>query len=179
MSSFPGGDEIIRSYLDQREALERLLREHAALFGDPSSRFHGLAEAAIQARVEMDLEEVALWAVMMLVASFEATLRADAQARIGARTRDPVRKPLRELFEEHGGRVRLDDIRAVWETHVAVGATIEQEVARLLKHRHWLAHGRHWSNKYGVMPEPHDAHAALDDYLQALRAAVADFPRML
>jgi hypothetical protein len=177
MSSFPRADEVVAAYEDQVEALERLFHARAVISADPRSRFHALSDAEIQERLEDDREELDRWAVLMLVASFEATLRTDAEDRIRARTRDDVRRPLRDLYEEHDHRVRLDDILWIWEAHVAVSATIKQDVRTLLKHRHWLAHGRHWTNKHGAMPSPLDARAYVDDYVQALHASASDFPR--
>jgi hypothetical protein len=178
MNSFPEADKIIAAYQDQVEALDRLMRMRMAVRADPNSRFHGLSDDEIQDRLDQTRGELDQWVVLMLVASFEATLRADAQDRIQARTPDPVRKPLRDLHEQFPGRVRLDDILTLWEAHAIVGAMIKNNLRTLLKHRHWLAHGRHWSNKHGGMPLPLDAHGDLDDYLQALQASVPDFPRV-
>jgi hypothetical protein len=177
MSSFPGADEIVAAYEDQLEALERVFHARAVVSADPRSRFHGLSSGDIQERLEQDRGELDRWAVLMLVASFEATLRTDAKDRIQARTRDDVRKPLRDLHTEHEDRVRLDDLLRTWEAHAAVGMTVKQNLRTLLKHRHWLAHGRHWTNKHGAMPSPLDAYAYLDDYAQALQASASDFPR--
>ncbi len=176
MSSFPDADEIISAYLDQVEALERLLHARATICADPRSRFHQLADADVQGRLREDRIELDRWAVLMLVASFEATLRADAKERIDARTKDAVRRPLQALHKEHEGRVRLDDILEVWNTAAGVRAGVKQALGTLLKHRHWLAHGRHWTNKHGPMPTPLEAHAALGDYVQALAAFASDFP---
>lgn len=176
MSSFPDADELISAYLDQMEALERLLRARSTISADPRSRFHQLADADIQARLRDDRVELDRWAVLMLVASFEATLRADATARIDARTKDAARKPLRDLHEKYKDRVRLDDILDIWNAAAGVGAAVKQGVGRLLKHRHWLAHGRYWTNKQGPIPTPVEARAALDDYVLALQASAPDFP---
>ncbi len=177
MSSFPGAAEILAAYLDQMEGLEHLLRARALLSADPRSRFHGLSDAEIQDRLEQDRDELDRWTVLVLVASFEATLRADAQDRLQARTKDAARKPLRDLHNEHQGRVRLTDILEIWDAHATIGAAVKQSLGTLLKHRHWLAHGRHWVNKHGAMPGPIEAHAILDDYAQALQAFTGDFPR--
>lgn len=149
MSSFPRGDEIVAVYEDQVEALERLLHAgmRADLVADPRSRFHALSDAELQDRLEQDREELDRWTVMMLTASFEATIRLDAEDRIKARTRDDVRKPLRDLHEQHKHRVRLDDLLDIWEAHVTVSPTVKQNLSRLLKHRHWLAHGRYWTSE--------------------------------
>jgi hypothetical protein len=42
MGSFPGAEEVLAAYLDQVEALERLLHARATISADPRSRFHGL-----------------------------------------------------------------------------------------------------------------------------------------
>jgi hypothetical protein len=175
--SFPGAEAIVAAYEDQVEALERLLRARASLSADPHSRLHGQSDAEIQLRLEANREELDRWALMMVVASFEATLRTDAAARIRSKTRDEARKPLRDLHAEHEGRVRLDDLLAIWERHTPISAAVRNSVRRLLKHRHWLAHGRHWTPKHGVMPSPLEARADLDDYVQALQMSVHDFPR--
>jgi hypothetical protein len=177
MSSFPGADEVVAAYEDQVEALEHVFHTRGAVTADPRSRFHGLSDAAIQERLERDREELDRWAVLMLVTSFEATLRTDAKDRIQSKTRDNVRKPLRDLYMAHDKRVRLDDILRVWEAHAAMSATVKQSLRTLLKHRHWLAHGRHWTNKHGALPSPLDAHGSLDDYVQALQGSAPDFPR--
>jgi hypothetical protein len=177
MSSFPGADEVLEAYLDQVEALEHLLRGRAIVSADPNSRFHGLSDADVQDRLGQDRDELDRWAVLMLVASLEAALRTDALRRIEGRTKDDVRKPLRDLHKDHEGRVRLDDILGIWDAHVVVAPTVKQNLRTLLKHRHWLAHGRHWTNKHGPMPSALDAHAYVDDYVTVLRASVTDFPR--
>jgi hypothetical protein len=177
MGSFPDGEAVQTAYLDQVEALERMLHARATISAEPASRFYGLSDADIQDRLGQDREELDRWTVMMLVASFEATIRSDARERITARTKDDVRKLLRDLHKEHEGRVRLDDILEVWETHVAVTATVKQHLHTLLKHRHWLAHGRHWTNKHGPPPSPLDACAYIEDYVATLQTSAPDFPR--
>ena len=177
MSSYPGGDELVAAYEDQVEALERVFRARSVVRADPRSRFFELSGPDFEARLREDRAELDRWVLMMLVASFEATLRSDAEERIKAKTKDAARKPLKALYEPNPDRVRLEDMMKVWEEVAAVGATEKGNVRRLLKHRHWLAHGRHWINKHGRLPDPLDAHSELGDYADAVRKAVSDFPR--
>jgi hypothetical protein len=176
MSRFPAVDEIIAAYEDQVEALERLLRARTRAVAESASRFFGLTIPDLQARLAHDREELDRWALLVVVASFEATLRSDARARIDARTKDVMRKPLRDLFEEHDPRVRLEDILVLWEGRAPVGGKHKQAIRALLKHRHWLAHGRHWTNKHGLLPTPMDARADIDDYARDLQILASDFP---
>jgi hypothetical protein len=64
---------------------------------------------------------------MMLVASFEASVRTDAERRIQLKSRDGVRKRLRDLFNAHPDRVRLVDILEIWDEQ---GALPEPPAAR-------------------------------------------------
>lgn len=177
MSSFWDAEAIVDAYLDQVEALQRLDRAAAAVTADRKSRFAGLTLLELQARTELDRAELDRWALLALVASFEATLRLDAKDRTATRTKHAVTKPLRDLIVASGDRVRLDDLLGTWEAHVVVTPGVRGAIRTLLKHRHWLAHGRHWTNKYGAVPSPLDARADIDDYFAALRAGVSDFPR--
>ena len=177
MSSAWRADAIVDAYLDQLEALHVLDRSAAVVLADPNSRFAGLTLQELLARTERDRAELDRWALLALVASFEATLRLDVKDRTTARPKHPVTKPLRDLFAQFGDRLRLEDLLATWEKHVVVPPAVQNAIRILLKHRHWLAHGRHWTNKYGALPSPLDARADIDDYFAALRGGVGDFPR--
>lgn len=178
MSSHPRADDILQAYEDHSEALRRLFRLRKALVVDVTSRFYGLTESDLQLRLEEDANELARWTVMMLIASFEAAIRTDLDDRINCRTRDAVRKPFRDLQRDYGARIRLDDILAIWECHALVQKDVIRRVHTLLKHRHWLEHGRYWTNKYGKLPAPHEVRMNLEDYEQAIKASVPDFPRV-
>lgn len=178
MNKFPHAAEILNVYKDQAEALVNLHFARKSLGTDKKSRFYGLSIDAIEDRLEGNRNELDLWAVMMMAASFEATIRKDAENRISTRTRDVFRKPLRNLFETFPDRVRLIDILCVWESRMGMAAALKTEIRRLLKHRHWLAHGRHWCNKHGLLPGPEDAWGSFDDYIQALQVIAPDFPRL-
>lgn len=54
---------------------------------------------------------------------------------------------------------------------------VNQKLRKLLKRRHWLAHGRHWvDTKSGSKPSPWEAKAILDDYVREIRLVAPDFP---
>ena len=144
---------------------------------DPKSRFFQMHFQGFQERLAVDRAELDLWAVMMLAASFEALVRIDMSSRVRSRTKDAIRRPFRALEEKFKGRVRFEDLIEVWENEVTVGATVRHEVRRLLfGHRHWLAHGRYWTNKLGRLPSPNEAHASFSDYVADIQAKMADFP---
>lgn len=86
---------------------------------------------------------------------------------------------MRDLHKEHEDRVRLEDILDLWKKHVGIRAAVDQSLRKLLKRRHWLAHGRHWiDKKSGVKPSPWEAKLILDDYVGEIRLGTPDFPRI-
>jgi len=64
--------------------------------------------------------------------------------------KDTISRACRALYKQKGARVSLeDDILAIWkqnypECKIAIGHFIG-----VLKLRHWLAHGRYWTPKFG------------------------------
>lgn len=177
MSRVPESNDILSTWEDQTEALERLFRARTTLIHEPVSRFFGLALEQIEERLRGSREELDRWAVLMLVSACEATLQTDARARIERRTKDALRKPLRALFETDDGQfVSLADILSIWESKTVMSSGVRKALHGLRKHRNWLAHGRHWTPKHGPMLLPRDAHAVIADYVECLRATSPDFP---
>lgn len=177
MSRFPDASELLDAYRDQIEALTRLWQARRIVIADTQSRFYGLSERQLEYRLERDRHELDRATMMMVLASFEAMLRWDAIDRIKTRTKDVVRDTLRKQGED-ANTVRLMplvDLLGVWEQHAS--ARRKDTVRSLLKHRHWLAHGRYWVDKSAIKLTPHDAQAVLDEYADALRELCPDFPR--
>lgn len=176
MSSLPRADAVVDAYEDQVEALEALHHQRAKLSNSTASRFHGLTPEEIAQRLERDRAELDQWALLMVLASFEATVREDVRLRHGRKTKDAVRPSLQMLEQANPGRVRFDDILSAWDAASSVGQDLKGRVRNLMKHRHWLAHGRYWTNKHGQVPSPLDALGYLDDYCIKLRMRVPTFP---
>ncbi|HUY36440.1 MAG TPA: hypothetical protein VMV69_27130 [Pirellulales bacterium] len=94
-------------------------------------------------------------AVLLLVASFEATLQVDFHERVTRKKKDGVSKELRRLWSRnapHHGLTRwvtVEEIVDVWRKHVGHTALIGN-FKQLVLYRHWLAHGRYWVQKSGL-----------------------------
>ena len=103
-----------------------------------------------------------------MLASIEATFRHDmaqrrrGKQRGGNRT-SPVVRGLRDLQRRHREKVRLDDILDVWRDSAGQGKGSFGKLKQFFEHRHWLAHGRYWTDKSGVQPDPEDV---LDVWLE-------------
>lgn len=146
------------------------------VLADPASRFYGLREDQLERRLELARTELDRATMMMVLASFEATIRTDARDRIDSRTKDGVGREFRRQQLEPE-RERLLDLLEVWERHASINSQTKSTVRSLLKHRHWLAHGRYWTDKSAIKLTPEDAQAVLEDYADALRQLCPDFPR--
>src|SRR5207248_1640512 len=101
----------------------------------------------IETRAEFDLQTA-----LTLIASFEGLLRVDFHERVRRRWKDAVSRKMRELAYQ-AARVRLDEILEVWKIASAAPRHIS-EFRRLVRFRHWLAHGRYWTLKVGKTPDP-------------------------
>ena len=121
------------------------------------------------------LEELDAQVVLTLVASAEGTLRVDFDARVRRKTRDTVRPLFKDLRDRYADRVALDDILAAWKEK---SGNVERvgRFKQLVLRRHWLAHGRYWSDKSGVAPDPIQAQLVIDDLFQSLTQLFPDFP---
>lgn len=96
---------------------------------------------------------------LALIATFEAMLRIDFINRTERRRpKDPVTKAFRALRKTEGLRPDLAKILDVHKTELRLGAAAGR-FKQLFMHRHWLAHGRYWTDKSGIKPDPYEARA--------------------
>ena len=145
---------------------------NAALKG---SSFDGLTAIErevllIDMRTELDCE-----VALTLMASCEAVLRADFEARIRRKPRSTraVNKIFKGLRSQYQGRVSLDDILVTWKGSVGRRPSVFDTFSEYLRLRHWLAHGRRWTLKVRRAVDPMDIGEAADALFGLLPA---DFP---
>jgi hypothetical protein len=126
--------------------------------------------------LQLTVKEQDKQVVLMLAASCEAVFRRDFHARVSAprNRRNLPEARFISLSRERPNRVRLDDVLEVWQT--TTGASLH-DLRRLLKHRHWLAHGRYWSDKSGFTADPQMVFNLITSVFLALQDRTADFPR--
>lgn len=140
-------DEIGRHHLD----VEASIRSYFD-FGNVRSavRFAGYTSEEIQQEMKSLLEEQDRAASMNLLAALEAAFRVDFLQRCYRKRKDPVSRVFRELHARKGMYVSLeDDIFQVWKQKSSVSSSVISHLKGAFKYRHWLAHGRYWSPKFG------------------------------
>lgn len=142
--------------------------------------FLGLTDEEIVASLAAAREELEWSGTLAVIASIEGVFRVDMAERLRlGRRRSPLNRALRDLYRKKLDRVPFDDILDAWK---AVGAAPSGLIGRLKQiytHRHWLAHGRYWTDKSGVAPDPIEALHVYLEVEAGLRAFVKDFPRVL
>ena len=122
---------------------------------DPSSfgydsRFLGYTERDVQAELVSRRQELQYLSSLAVMASVEAAFRIDYLQRCYRRDKDKISRAFRELYQNHGVRVSLEDeILAVWLEYSSAGRSTISELRGAFKYRHWLAHGRYWVPKLG------------------------------
>jgi hypothetical protein len=173
--AWPLPEELIRHYgrsIDLLEIARRLPTSHPVPKG---SSFDGVTvsereEILVEMRAELD-SEVAL----ALMASCEAVLRADFEARIRRKPRSTrlVNERFKALESQYRGRTALDDILAIWKTHAGARPAVFTTFSEYLGVRHWLAHGRRWPLKVARQLDPAAIKQAVDDLFGLLPS---DFP---
>jgi hypothetical protein len=136
--------------------------------GNPAlkgSSFDGLTATEaevllVEMRTELDCE-----VALTLMASCEAVLRADFEARIRRKPRSTlaVNKIFKGLWRRYQRRVALDDILATWKDFVGRRPSVFNTFGEYLRLRHWLAHGRRWTLKVRRAVDPADIGEAADE----------------
>ncbi len=121
------------------------------------SQFFGMTpaefdEALAELRTELDHQ-----VVMMLTASFEAIFQTDFQQRIMGQKRGDLTRRMRRWWKNQtrGGWDRKwvsveRLLEGFWKERVAGHREAIGQFKALVKLRHWLAHGRYWSEKSGL-----------------------------
>lgn len=163
-------------------AFKALAREFPRLVADPASRFAGMLRDEFDAYLRNELDEQDRQTVMMLVASCEAVFRRDFHVRATnpRNRRASLESKLRALHLAHlqaGTRAPLNSLLTIWESETQK-AQLFTELRRLMKLRHWLAHGRYWTDKSGFSGDPRLALNLIENVFQANRAHSSDFPRL-
>jgi hypothetical protein len=133
-----------------------------------NTRFNGLADPQCFDLLDRAQTEVDDSAVLSLYATFEATLRDHVaqQAHHLYAAQQPTAAfgvALAILFMDICERSRMDDLAALFVS--AVGQVLVAQVGNIRAYRHWLAHGRRWSQPPNVTPL--FAFSTLTAFLQA------------
>jgi len=75
---------------------------------------------------------------------------ADYLRRAYDRWRDPLSKAMRKVYQRKGSRARLEEeLIYLWGDVAALPKVLISGLLGAFQYRHWLAHGRYWTPKFG------------------------------
>ena len=118
------------------------------------SRFVGMTPVEFEEALSALRGEPDCQVVMMLVASVEAVFQADLRDRVSGKKKGTLSKALRRWHKEHYRRreawINLESLLEAWKKTVSGRRQTIGRLKSLLLFRHWLAHGRYWSDKSGL-----------------------------
>lgn len=124
-----------------------------------SLKFIGMHYNQITDFFNKEISEHELMHSFKIIATTEAILRNDYSKRVKNKFRDPLSRAFRNLHKSNPRGISLDDtLIDLWIEHFPGSKKYFSEFRRILKERHWIAHGRSWIFKSGKF---HDIFAVL------------------
>ena len=197
--------ELVRdTYLVRRHRIERLQDE--LLVQTDQAQFTAWAELNFPSEyleqfptddeilddLIRELEMLESWFVAEVVAEVDAAFLTDfldrfqseedylkrrghtREVRRGARA-DPIHRKLKALFDSPG-RATLDDILDVWVTSPDIENHLVSQFRRVLRARHWIAHGRPFMPDFRGLGNPDRVFQRSQALLQAFLSVVDEIP---
>jgi hypothetical protein len=174
----PGPDEAFASFEREVDLLRSAERTGAPTL-DVHSEFFGLPHDDFSSALRDLLDEVEQRAYLAIVAAAEGVVQVDFRARAKGRANVPLAHRARGLTREErrGRRIVLEDVLDSWAKLPRARKQPISEFKQLLNHRHWLAHGRYFVNRAGVLSDPGFAIARSRALLDELHRVDPAFPR--
>src|SRR3546814_5171461 len=118
---------------------------------------------------DLALEELDATSCLGVLTSVEAAVRVDYLSRVYARKKDPLSLAIREIYKERENAARLeDDLLRAWRDSGVVGKALIGELIGAFKYRHWLAHGRYCSPKFGRIYDYVTVYGLAEELLDAI-----------
>jgi hypothetical protein len=115
-----------------------------------SVRFAGYTPQEVRDEFGERIAELDRSTTMTLLAAVEAAFRIDYLQRCYHKKKDEVSRQFREIYKEKETRASLeDDIFEVWRNNTTGGEKLIGDLRGAFKFRHWMAHGRYWTPRFG------------------------------
>jgi hypothetical protein len=150
------GDRV--SFSSQEQTLESIATHHSDIQASLFEYFSGNSQTLIDRHIGANREEARARSLaeldhtssLSILSSVEAAIRLDYLYRVYDRQRDNLSRAMRALHKKRTHKARLaDDLIPLWREHTLISKILLDELTGALKFRHWLAHGRYWTPKFG------------------------------
>ncbi|QEH38374.1 hypothetical protein OJF2_69750 [Aquisphaera giovannonii] len=153
-------DEILdwhEGVVDALVAQRAAVRLAATMGSAVSARFVGMTLDELEAYFDLQRRELDRLTVLNLVASVEASIRADFSRRVEGKRKDPLAKDYRKWHKTlSSGKKRRPDfdeegiLDLVKENADRPLKNLVGRFRECLRARHWVGHGRYWSKPPGM-----------------------------
>ena len=115
-----------------------------------SVRFTGYRPEEVRDELGERMAELDRNTTMSLLAAVEAAFRIDYLQRCYQKKKDSVSRQFRGIYKKKGTRASLEeDIFEVWRNNTTGSTKLIGDLRGAFKFRHWMAHGRYWTPKFG------------------------------
>jgi hypothetical protein len=140
-------EEVQAYHIDAIDGLRRLFQY---FIDSRHIRFIGYTVAEVDSARDVRILETEIRSSLVALASIEAAFRVDYLTRVERRLKDALSVKLRDLHSQQGVRISFEaDILEAWKDSYPELKTLIGDLKGALKYRHWLAHGRYWTPKFG------------------------------
>ncbi|WP_157125716.1 hypothetical protein [Pandoraea norimbergensis] len=145
-TSMPSPDDTTRCWRDIRRALGAYCETCVSGRHSRGRPADGQADEANDSSCETLAVELDHAGSLMLLAAVEGAVRIDYQRRVRGCSRDRLSRAMRSLHRKKGHRARFEsDLLRLWGEEALVQRETIQDLIYAMRYRHWLAHGRCWS----------------------------------
>lgn len=112
--------------------------------------FYNESRKEIELKLSNQLQEIEYDACLNILASIEAVFRLDYAERCEKKDKSTISKIFREHYQKYKFKVSFEDvILEVWKNDSSSNKYLISNLKSAFKFRHWLAHGRYWTPKFG------------------------------
>lgn len=160
--------EVARHHLVMQTATyEFFALGTVVLMGNQSlAGYAGLPLDEVRSIVLAELDHSSALSVLSCV---EAAIRTDYFRRVYAKEKSALSRALRQVYKEREERARLDaDLLDCWRQHSDVPKVLIGDLIGAFNYRHWLAHGRYWTPKFGRTYDYQSVYSIADAFLNAI-----------
>lgn len=141
-------DDSYKSFIITKNALlnlkDQITRNNKTFIDSISIKFAGMPINEIDKYLQSEIDEHSLIYSFKMIATTEALLRIDYDRRVKNKHKDSLSREFRDINKHYPNKVSLDDhIIDLWIKYYPPSKIYFSEFRRILKERHWIAHGRY------------------------------------
>ena len=165
------------SFSNRELCLEDVATHHADAKAGLYDFFNGNSQTLLDRYADAKLEEVCdrslgeldFTSSLSVLSSVEAAIRLDYLRRVYGRWRDPLSRAMKAVHQQRENHARLeDDLIRGWRDLTDISKVLLGELTSAFKYRHWLAHGRYWTPKFGRKYDYETVYEIAQEFIDAM-----------